>query len=608
MKQSWLILLPLLLIPPAWAEEKVRVEGVVVTAARIEETAGETTSEVTVIRSEEIQAMHANLLPEVLRRIPDLNIVQTGGDGKFTSVFLRGGDPKHTLVMVDGVKVNSNTVGSYDMSSLPVDDIERIEIVKGAQSTIYGSEAMAGVINIITKKGEGRPKATITVEAGSQGTVNPSATVSGSTPSLHYRVTAGYFSTDGISTARNGSEKDGYRNGSLSWKAGARPSEQVEVELIGQYSADRSELDGYDFMTGLAADAPNFVQHGIHVLLAARGKLYVRDIWEQVLTLSTFRDSLKFRDPDTDYNNADIVNRRHVIDWQNNLYITNSLTLTGGIEYRRENGENKGNFDETVDNKAAYLNAKLKLLSDALVLNAGIRYDDHESFGSKTTYKVGAAYVMKDAGITLRTSYGTGFRAPSLNDLYYPFYGNPSLKPEESTSFEAGAVKFLLKDRVSLSVTYFSQDYDNLIQSDPRTYTAANIASASVKGIEAAVSWRASEGLDLNAGYTYLDTEDKDTGTELIRRPTHKVSAGAAYSFKDISVRADFLYVGGRLDSSAGTMLSPYALVNLNGSYRMGKAVSVFIRIENLFDTEYEEAHGFGTKGRSLYGGITATM
>lgn len=618
MKRFRLMLLSLLMISfsgSGWAEEVIKIGEVVVTASKLEEAIGETTSEVTVIKGEEIKKMNVAFIPDVLRKVPDLSVVQSGGDGKLTSVFLRGGDPKHTLVMIDGVKVNSPSTGGYDFSGVSVEDIERIEIVKGAQSTIYGSEAMAGVINIITKKGEGRLKLEASLEGGSFGTYHPALTVSGSEKALSYRVTARYFHTDGISAAKDGTERDGYDNASLSWKFGHKTSQDLELELLGNYYSDRSEIDDFDFVTGRAIDALQFVQHGNRLLLSARGKLYLFDKWEQILSISTFRDSLKFRDPVNTFNEADIVNKRQILDWQHNLYLLDALTLTAGFEYREEKVENAspfGGFEDTVNNKALYVNSKVKLLRDSLILNAGLRFDDHETAGSKTTYKVGAAYSIREAALTFRTSYGIGFRAPSLNDLFFPGFGNPNLKPEDSKSFEAGVSKTLFQERLALSLTYFQQDYKDLIQSDPLTFTPVNIARATVKGIETSATLRITDSLDLRAGYSNIDAEDKDTNLRLIRRPVDKISLGAGYTARDFSVLADYIYVGSSFDSIAdarnGIKLSSYSIVNLSGNYRVTKMLTLFARVENLFDEDYEVVKGFGTKGISIYGGVRVNL
>jgi len=615
MNRLWLVLFTLVILLSAsgvWADENVKIGEVVVTAGRIEEAQEETTSEVTVIRGEDIRKMNVVYLPDVLRKIPDLNVTQTGGPGAQVSVFLRGGDPKDALIMVDGVKVNSSSTGGYDFSKVPIDDIERIEIVKGSQSTIYGSEAMSGVINIITKKGEGKPKVVVSLEGGSYGTYNPSITVSGGEQALNYRVTGLYFNTQGISAAKDGRETDSYKNGYGSGNFGIKPSKNLEIEIFGNYSSNRTDLDDFDSTTGRAVDSSTFVQHGYHYLAATRGKLYLFDTWEQVLTLSDYGDLLKFRDPAVQYNNADVFDKRQVVDWQNNLYLADAFTLTGGLTYEHESTDNTGNFQEGVKDRAAYLNGKLKLFKDSLIINAGLRYDDYDTVGSKTTYKVGAAYIMKEIDATFRTSYATGFRVPTLNDLFYPFYGNPNLKPEESKSFEVGIAKSFFQKKLQLALSYFSTDYTNLIEADPLTFTAVNIASASVKGVEATASYQVTDAVSLKTGYTYLDAKDEDTGLPLILRPQNKFVFSVGYAASSISLLADYIYVGSRYNSSSdaatGNKMAPYSLVNLSGTYKVSKVISLFARIENLFNAHYEEVVSYGTKGTSVSGGIRATF
>ena len=600
-----------LLFTSSSAEEKATtLEEIVITATRIEEAIEDTTSDVIVIKEKDIKNMNVQFITDVLRRIPELSLVQNGGAGKLATVFLRGGDSTHTLVMIDGVKVKSTTTGSFDFSGINVDDIERIEIVKGPQSTIYGSEAMAGVINIITKKGEGKPKVDISVESGSFGTYKPSVTVSGGDKKLNYRVTGSYFSTDGISAAKQGSERDGYRNTSLSGKFGLRPSEKFELEFTGKYYYDRSELDDFNFFAGQAVDNLNSVQHGHHYILSGKGKLYLSNMWEQILTVSTASDSLKFRDHEIAFNNADISTSIDTIDWQHNLYISDLYTLTAGAEYRKEKGENKGQFDQTIENKALYFNNKLKLLKEALVFNAGLRYDDHETFGSKTTYRVGAVYNIKPAELRIKGSYGTGFRSPNFNELFWPADpkwgggGNPNLKPEKTNSWEAGIEKDFLNEKVMLSATYFDQKYDDLISGWP----PVNIAKAEVKGIEVDATLKVTDNINIKAGYTYLDTEDKATGQSLPLRPTDKLNLSAEFSTKDMSVIADYTFVSERYDSWVSRNLSSYSLVNLSSSYKMTRGLTIFARIDNLLDEDYEEAGGYGTPGLSIFGGIRVSL
>ena len=601
-----------LLFTSSSAEEKATtLEEIVITATRIEEAIEDTTSDVIVIKEKDIKNMNVQFITDVLRRIPELSLVQNGGAGKLATVFLRGGNSRQTLVMIDGVKVKSTTTGSFDFSGINVDDIERIEIVKGPQSTIYGSEAMAGVINIITKKGKGKPKIGASFEGGSFGTYKPSFTISGGERKFDYRITGTYFYTDGISVAKQGSERDGYKNASFSGKFGFKPSEKLELELTGKYYYDRSELDAF------GRDDLNYVQHGNHYMLSGKGKLYPSNIWEQILTVSTVKDSLRYRDPDTAFNNADIITSMDTIDWQHNLYLSGFYTLTAGAEYGNEKGENKGVFDKAIDNKAVYLNNKLKILNNAFVINAGLRYDDHETFGSETTYKIGGIYNIKPVAIKIKGSYGTGFRAPTLNELFYKdswgSVGNLNLRPEKSNSWEIGLEKEIIKEKASILITYFDQDYEDLIQwveSPPGSwqYTPQNVAKAEVKGIEATATLRLTESINMRAGYTYLDTEDKTTGKRLSRRPKDKLNLSAEFSTKDMSVIADYTFVSEIYDSSVSRNLSSYSLVNLSSSYKMTRGLTIFARIDNLLDEDYEEAGGYGTPGLSIFGGIRVSL
>ena len=386
-------------VQPVRAEEKIKLEEVVVTATRVTEPVEETTSDVIVITAKDISRMNAEFVPDVLRKIPDLQLVQNGGIGRQATVFMRGGSPSHTLVMIDGTKMNSPNVGSFDFSGISVDDIERIEIVKGPQSTVYGSEAMAGVINIITKKGEGKPRAEMSFEGGSFGTYKPAITVSGSADKFDYRVTGSYFKTTGISVAKGGTEIDGYKNATVSGKFGFKPSQIFDVEITAKSYYDHTDLDDFDFFKRIAVDNPNSVQTGNHVLLSAKARLLLFSKWEQVLTLSKIEDILRFRDPVVAFNNADIKSSVGTVDWQHNIYLSDFYNITAGFEYKKEKGVNEGNFDRSSTDKAFYLNNRLRLFSESLILNAGLRHDDYDTFGSKTTYRVGALYNIKAASL-----------------------------------------------------------------------------------------------------------------------------------------------------------------------------------------------------------------
>lgn len=593
-----------LLITPAFSQEIL--EEIVVTASRIEEPLEEISSSVTVITSEDIKKMNVRDITDVLRTVPEVNLVQNGGPGKEASIILRGGDSRHVLVLIDGVRVNSPTTASFDFSGILLEDIERIEIIKGSQSTVYGSEAMAGVVNIITKRPK-RAGLELSFEGGSYGTFSPSFSVYSGSERHSLRLSGSYLKTDGISAAKSGNERDGYENSTLSGSFTVKPAGWIELELFSRYYQDRTELDGFDFMTYRAADDINYIQRGDHLLTSLTVKTYPYEKWEQILRLSRAEDKLSGSDPDTAFNNYMIKTEKNEINWQHNIYSGDSYTLTAGIEYRKEDTINSGNFDKSRESHAYYLNNRINLLKD-LIFNAGIRYDHYELSGNRTTYRLGALYNLKAAGLRIRSNYGTGFRAPSMNELYYPFFGNPDLRPEKSHAWDAGMEKDLFSERVTLSVTYFREYYKDLINYDPNTWLAKNISRAEVRGLETGLRVRLSHMIDLKAGYVNLDTEDRETGQRLSRRPEHRANLQLNIVKDAFSGTVYYIYVGGRYDSAIKGNLPPYSIVNLSGDYKLSRVLTTFMRIENLFDKDYEEAGGYGRPNFSAYGGIKLNL
>lgn len=596
-----------LLSTPALAEPPaVTLPDIVVTASRWEEPAESVPQDMTVITRSEIEKKGVPFVDDLLRLQPDLQVVQNGGPGTNATLLMRGGGSNQVLVLVNGIKLNSPSTGTTDLSGLLTTDVERIEIIKGPQSTLYGSEAMAGVVNIITKKGAGKLKAVLSAEGGSFSTVKTAGTVSGSTDRLNYRLSATWLDTDGIPIARDGKVPNGYTNKSVSARLGANPTDNSSVELNLRYRKDKTQLDNYEFGVG-PVDTLNYVQNQENYLVAATGKIFPWKNYEQSLSLSFLRDDLKSTDPVTAYNNFRLKTATELLDWQHTLELQ-PLTVTGGFAYRYDSANNEGSFDESTDNKAGYLNAKLALLDDALILNAGVRYDVHSTFGDAVTYRTGLLYHLKPLGMRFKANLGSGFRAPSLNELYYPYYGNPGLTAEKSTGYDVSLEKDLFNKRLVLGATWFSQRYRNLIQTNFATYNADNIGNAQTDGVELNVAAQPLDNLRVNAAYTWLEAVNKDTGAFLPLRPRNKVTASLDYTIAKLTVLCEYQYVSKRYDSSLNRDLSPYSIVNLKGSYAVHKNLAVFVRIDNLLDESYEEVAGFGTPGISAFGGVKVTF
>jgi len=603
------------------AYEKVEeLPQVVITASRITEPLAEVTSDAIIITKEEIEKMNAHFVTEVLRTIPGIYVKQLGSPGKQASVFLKtstkSGD---LLVMIDGIKVNSPTTGDFDFSSLSVDEIERIEIINGPQSTLYGSEAMAGVINIITKKGKGKPRMNLSLEGGSYGTYKPAFNLSGGTEKIDYRVTTFYYKNDGFSAYKDGDEKDGYKNAFISGKFGFRPCGKLELEFLGRYYYARNEIDfGTEDGLSIYKDDPDCIQRNYHLLISGKLKLYLTSNWKQILTVSKVRNLIKTSDPDDVFKwySSKIVPAIYILDWQHNLFLSKNFIFIIGTEYRKEKGKYEGSttYDEDIENKAIYMNSKIKLLNNNLILNGGIRYDNHQTFGKKTTYRIGFLYNIMPYALKIKANYGTAFKAPTLNDLFWPntgwAMGNPDLKSEKSWAWNARIEKNFLNEKIKFSLSFFYQKYKNLIQWTPISpeswiWKPQNIGKANIKGSELSFTFTLSKNFIIRSGYTYIDTENEKNNKYLIYKPMHKFSVSGEYKINDFSLFAEYIYTGERYnDVNNQEKLKSYSLINLSAEYKLNKYLKLFGRIDNLFNSDYEEVKNYGTPDCSFYTGI----
>ena len=606
-KQVVTLLCVLLPSSPVFADQPdVTLPEIVSTASRWEESAQSVPQDMTVITHAEIQQKGVPFVADLLRLQADLQVVQKGGPGTQASLFMRGGSSSQVLVLVDGIKINSPSTGAADLSGLLTTDIERIEIIKGPQSTLYGSEALAGVVNIITKKGTGKLKTDLSVEGGSFSTIKTAGSLSGGTDNLNYRLSATYLDTDGIPIAKNGTEPNGYTNKSVSARLGASPTDNSTLEFNLRYGANKTQLDNFVYGIG-PVDTRDYNQDRENYLIAVAGKIYPWEEYEQSLSLSLLQDDLKSTDPVTAYNNYRIKTTTRLLDWQHTLELQ-PLTVTGGFAFRHESANNEGSFDESINNRAGYLNAKLAVLEEVLILNAGVRYDNHSTFGDAVTYRTGLLYHLKALQMRFKANIGSGFRAPSLNELYYPFYGNLDLKPEKSTGYDIGLEQDLFDKKLTIGATWFSQRYRNLIQTNFATFTADNIGKARTDGVELKATAQPLDTLKVTVAYTWLDAINKDTGAFLPLRPRNKFTSSLDYIIAKLTLICEYQYVSKRYDNSFKRDMSPYALVNLKSSYALTKNLAVFARIDNLLDKSYEETTNYGTPGISAYGGIKVSF
>ena len=619
MKRYWMIVVLCTIVVlfgtcgQLFAEEAVELEEVVVTATKVPTSEREIGSSVTVITEEEIKAKGYTAVKEVLKGSLGLDVVSAGGPGAQTSVFLRGANGYHTLVLIDGMEAgdSSGTQRLFDFANLTVENIERIEIVRGPQSVLYGADAMGGVINIITKRWVKDPTLYVGAEGGSFSTARQFVGVGAANDWVDFSFAFSHIRTEGFSTIDEDlpgvEEDDPWENFTVSSRLGIAPTDWLDFGVSFRLHDGMTELDDGYFYQDVEGYHMNKQELFIrpHLQVAA-----FNGFWEQTFAYGFTTHSKAFIDDP--WGDSDYDGEKHEVSWQNNLYLHKTNTLTLGFEYEKEAAESTFMDPESAYTYSIFAQDQIKLF-DISYTTLGVRWDHHKEFGDHTTFRVTQAFVFDKIGTTIKGSIGTGFRAPSLYELYAPPFfgmpvGNPNLDPEESIGWDVGAEQSLFNDLIILGVTYFHNEFDDLIDYD-FVLGYVNVDDAETWGIESFIEVLPFKDLSARVMYTYTHTED-DEGLPLLRRPLHKAGLNARYRFLDDrgTANLDLLYVGERDDVNASVgsrvEVDDYVVVNLSGSFKVHKYVEVFARIENLFNENYEEVFGYGTPGISAYGGI----
>ncbi|MCM8831960.1 MAG: TonB-dependent receptor [Candidatus Omnitrophica bacterium] len=604
-------------------QKKYDLGKIIVTATKTLNYQAEVGSSTTVISEDEINRSGKKTVYEVLKGIAGVSVVQNSAFGGVTSIYLRGAKPAHALILVDGVEVNDpmSTDRSFDFAHLTVDNIERIEIVRGPQSTLYGSDAIAGVINIITKKGEGKPTLSGYFEAGSHNTFKENLVLAGNLDKLDYSVSVSRLDTDGINKVASGSEDDGYKNTVISSKIGYKIFDNSELSLVTRFTDAKTSLDD-----GSYDDDPNYTGWWKDFSLKSTLSQSINSWWSQEVSFSYHNVRRKYLDEKdvfepNDYENSWYKGNNKKIEWQHNFYPVDWDTIIFGFEYEEEAGSSyyysesiwgpyESKFDrKKVNNKGWYLQNQLTLW-EALFITGGFRLDNYKLFGTETTYKISTAYLISQTGTRLKANWGTGFKAPSLYQLYSN-YGSPELKPDESKSYDFGFEQNLFDNKVSFGLTYFNNDFKNMIDWDSATSKYKNIGKAETKGWELETKFLPFDTFTIGANFTYTDTKDETTGSQLLRRPKREANFDINWKFlPKVNLNLGITYVGARADidytswPSQRITKKAYTLVGLATSYDVTENFQVFTRFENMFDKKYQDVHGYAMPRREFYGGI----
>ncbi len=582
------------------AETDKKLDTIVVNSSRIGQTLTEIGTSVDIITSADIEELGFRFALDAIANSPSVTVNQNGSFGGNASVRIRGASSGQTLVLIDGVPVGdvSTTDGSFNFANIDNSNIDRIEILKGAQSTLWGSDAIGGVIAITTKTPDDGFGGDAFAEIGSFSTKRGGAAIEYGSDKGDFRLSASTIDTDGISKAdqANGNdERDGFNSNNITAKGGLNFGSNARLSATVNYTDSESEYDGYAF--GAQGNVADGGQLGLSEVLSGN----------VALSLPLFSDRLE-NDFLIGYSETDRQNLTNGIEsfkangdrligrYQGVLTINDLNKVAFGLEHEEGNFDSGSTFGSDDGNQTSdSLFAMYELQPvDALTFTAGVRVDDHSEYGTQTTGRLAAAFNPTDL-LTLRASWGLGFKAPTLYQLFSA-YGDPDLVPEESEGYDIG-VDLRTPDQKGLfSLTFFDQEITNQIDYSYANYRYDNIAKVNSQGVEFAGSYDLLNWLSVDVNYAYIDAED-DAG-QLVRIPEHSGDVSLAFRPDGPFASSILLRYNGSEEDANGTV-DEWTRVDLNASYDVSENVQLYTRIENLFDEEYQQILGYGTPGLS---------
>lgn len=582
-------------------------DEVVVTATRTARTVDETLAPVTVITRDDIERRQASSVEDLLRGVPGLSIANNGGPGKSTALFLRGTESDHVLVLIDGVKVGSATSGGASLQDIPVELVERIEVVRGPRSSLYGSEAIGGVIQIFTRKGGGALRPSLALGAGRHGTTRASAGVSGGNERSWFSAQLGSFATDGFNACSgkpspggagcfvSAPDRDGYRSLSGSARAGLRFDNGARADVHWLRVLADNEFDNSTL------DEAESVQH----VVGGSVELPAAASWRMRLAAGQSRDeSDNFT---RGVFKSRFATRRDTASWQNDLDLGAERTLTLGLDWQDDRIDSTTAYAlSSRDNRGAF--AQYQAGYGHHDLQAALRRDDNEQFGGRTTGGLAWGWAFAP-DLRLTASYGTAFKTPTFNELYFPNFGNPDLRPEKSRSVEVGlgglAGRAGLAGAMRWSVNAFETRIDDMIAYDAARRAADNVDEARIRGVELVSAARAG-AWDLAASLTLLDPRNRSAGANddnvLPRRARRALRLDADRELGRWRLGATLHTEGRRYDDLGNRRgMGGYATIDVRADYAIAKDWRAQARLANLFDHDYETAAFFNQPGRSLF-------
>jgi vitamin B12 transporter len=607
-----------------------QLEQVVVTATRRNTGISHIGDSISVIDAEQVRASQKLMVPDLLTTTPGVIASRNGGYGGTTSVRIRGGEDHHTVVLIDGVKLHDPSLasGGFNFAHFMLGEgIERIEILRGAKSTLWGSQAIGGVVNIVTTAPKGPLAAGIAGEGGSYSTGRLSAHVQQGTDRYGWRLSGHYFRTDGVSAFdedAGGEEDDGYRNYGFNARGVGHVTDSVTAELRLSWWRGRTEFDATTRDTREYGITREWVNHAAVNIDSLQGRLQHRI---GVTFTDTDRNN---QDPDAAVRTTfDAFGRNLRYEYQGTWSPTERVTAVFGLERERaemssasptESSPDPTSLKNHVAVDGTYAQLQFTPI-DGLTLTGGLRYDDHDAFGRHTSGQAAIAWSATRSTL-LRASYGEGFKAPTLYQLYSE-YGTPSLKPEEGKTWDVGVEQRWFSDRIIVSATYFERKTDNMIDfvscfsvasarcdMQPLGYYE-NVTRTKADGYELSLTAQLSTQWTATANYTYLDAKNDarsstNFGNELPRRPNQSAYAELRYRWSLPLVTTIAAQYSGRTYDNAANIfrLDEYVLFDMRAEYAFSDALKLYGRIENLFNKDYSTILNYGSLGRGVYVGF----
>ncbi len=620
-KKFLILLLGIIPVQLCSAQEAIELEGIVVTPYRIGVSVSQDPSSTDVISAEGLNDKGVFTLTDAIKGIPSVSYSTSGGVGGITGVFIRGADSEHTQVLLDGIKLYDPIVTAayfYGYTYMSLDNLETIEVSKGPYSSLYGSDSIGGTVSLITRKGQGKPTLSYTQEFGSYQTYREKLSSQGEIDKLSYSLSVSRADVNGFYSSKykdGNHEKDPYYNLNSSLRLDYILTNDIDVGLLVDYTYAKYE---YDANSGIPPylptdDGDNYAYFyqgvgGINLKHQLSDRFSYKAIFGYTRTYRKDWQSATTHG----WNNG----KTYQAKWQGDYQLCDFDQIVFGFDYLRELGESRRDSafgislgPKTTANTKGYYIENIFTPIDNLFLAASFRLEDHSQFNRHNTFSLSGSYSIEGTGTKLKGSFGEGFKAPSLYQLFNGSYGNENLNPEESESYEAGFEQEL-GEYLILGSTYFHTHIKNSIEWVSTGLWAGeykNTGKARIYGIESFAEYLLGDNTTLTVAYAHMDTEKLSDGTRLTRRPNSKVTCKIKTAFKKLDISANVSYVGNRMDSS-NVKLKSYILGGVDFNYKVNDKLNTFLRFENILSDDYELANGYQTPKFSWYLGAKYTF